>query len=153
MRNVKILMAALIIGNLVGCANHSTGDKQAFQKVETMKVGKTTISQVRAEMGPAQSVTQDTNTTILGYSYSSASINNAAYIPYVGDLFAKSEGEAGGVALTFNKKGILTDISKSESRLNDKSFFDKAMETSSGWMGKAVATGSDWADQAGKALE
>jgi hypothetical protein len=96
---------------LAGCAA-STGKKISDADIQSFTVGKSTITDVEAKLGPPSTTTttQD-GTQSISYIYARSKARPETFIPVAGMFIGGSDTESSFAAFVF-KNGVLTDVSQ-----------------------------------------
>ena len=110
----RVFVAFGLFSLLVGCA--ASGVKVDEQQAQSFKVGRSTYSDVVAALGPPTTSTVASNgERTAAYDYSSMRSQPQNFIPYIGPLVAGYDTQSSSVAFTFDKRGILTGTTSSQS--------------------------------------
>ena len=109
----KLTILCLIL--LTSCV--STGVKVPEAKVDTLKVGETTITQTISSLGaPTMKSKLSSGETILMYSYAEYTARASSFIPFVGLFAGGADVRASFVQLVFDKNGLFLSSSATESQ-------------------------------------
>jgi outer membrane protein assembly factor BamE (lipoprotein component of BamABCDE complex) len=122
MKVTKIVAYTILLAtcfSFLGCRKHESGSKLTQQQVESLKVGMSR-NQVEALLGPPQKSSRDDRTGSLTYTYSyaSARMNPATYVPIVGLFAGKMDTESSSLSVFFNSRGVVADFVVNASQKN-----------------------------------
>jgi len=110
MRYLFVIIAALA---LTACM--SMGTKVEQEKLSKFVKGKTTYAEVIQELGkPTQNTINSDGTRTITYVYAQSQAKAENFIPIVGGLFGGATTENTTVALSFDKRNLLTGYTASE---------------------------------------
>jgi len=110
----RVLVMGAALG-LAACA--STGVQVTEQQTQSFKVGTSTYADVVAKLGnPTTTNLSSDGTRTAVYSYSAFQQRPENFIPYIGPLIAGADMKSSEVTFTFDKKGVLTSTSSSQSQ-------------------------------------
>lgn len=112
--NITKVLIMTIFTFLTACASHGT-KVNAEQATKFIK-GKTTHAEVITKLGKpdSTSISSDGGKTV-SYIYSQSQASLISYVPVIGSLVGGMETEGSIATFSFNKKGLLTDYSVTES--------------------------------------
>jgi len=112
---MKKLLSAIFICLLSACGATS-GAKVSQEQSSQFSKGKTTMDQVVASLGkPNSKTTKDDGDVLIQYVYVNTSVRGATFIPIVGLFAGGADTETEVSGFTFDKNGILKEITKRES--------------------------------------
>jgi outer membrane protein assembly factor BamE (lipoprotein component of BamABCDE complex) len=111
---MRIVACFLLSIVLAGCA--ASGVKVSEQQAQSFKVGTSTYQDVVAALGePTSNTVSSDGTRVASYNYSAIRSQPQNFIPYLGPLVAGYDNQSSAVNFTFDKRGVLTASSSSQS--------------------------------------
>lgn len=112
---IKRLLIIACCYALVACGSTSGAKVSQEQSSQFIK-GKTTMDQVIAALGkPNTKTTKDDGDTLLQYVYVNTSVRGATFIPFIGAFAGGADIETEVSGFTFDKNGVLKEVTKRES--------------------------------------
>ena len=116
---MKIIVGAafaLAVTTLAGCA--SSGVKVEERQLASFEKGKTTYSQVVAQLGQPNATTfMNDGRRVIVYSYVQAQARPESFIPIVGLFVGGADARSNMVSMVFTQDGVLESSSASESQV------------------------------------
>lgn len=112
----KTIAAAVLAVSLAGCA--SSGVRVNEQHLNSLEPGKSTLAETVSLLGaPTTRIRNADGTTTIMYVYAEAQTKAATFIPIVGLFAGGVDTNTSSVMLQFDKDGILTTQTTSDSAM------------------------------------